>query len=234
MNSAISVDKVGFQYTADKPVINIPTWHLQQSEHVFLQGPSGCGKSTFLSLLCGILLPQQGSINILDTDITQLKASKRDRFRAQHIGVVFQQFNLVPYLSILDNIQLAMYFAGSKVSVQVATQNIHSLLDALQLPTCMLAEKARDLSVGQQQRVAIARALINRPELLIVDEPTSALDAAAKDAFMQILIETAKQSEAALVFVSHDKALASHFDRIEALPDINSLCAPVVSTGLAQ
>jgi putative ABC transport system ATP-binding protein len=225
---AVLVESLKFSYVCGKSVIHIKKWHLNKSEHVFLHGPSGCGKSTLLNLLSGILAPQQGTVNILNTDITALKPSKRDRFRAQHIGVVFQQFNLIPYLSVFDNIRLAIYFANDSANKDrsykknTRTQDrIIAMLQALQLPVNCIQQKAGELSVGQQQRVAIARALINKPDVLIVDEPTSALDACAKDAFMKVLIETATSSNAALIFVSHDQSLASHFKRVESLTDIN-------------
>lgn len=220
---AILVESLRFAYSKNKPILDIEHWQLAPSEQVFLYGPSGCGKSTFLSLLCGILLPQQGDIAVLGNNISKLKGSERDRFRAQHIGVVFQQFNLVPYLSVFDNIQLALHFANdsSKQHSLSVKARIHSMLDALQLPPACIEQKANELSMGQQQRVAIARALINQPDVLIVDEPTSALDASAKSAFMQVLTETATQSKAALVFVSHDQSLTPHFERVESLVDIN-------------
>jgi len=229
----IQIDSLHFAYSSNAPVIAVQHWQVAQAEHVFLYGPSGCGNSTFLKLLSGIISPQQGKIHILGTDITCLKPSQRDRFRAQHIGVVFQQFNLVPYLSVFDNICLAMYFAGdvkdkkgneSSSSQQLtARERVQAMLMALQLPPQCIEQKASELSVGQQQRIAIARALINQPDILIVDEATSALDDSAKDAFMKVLIETASLSQAALVFVSHDQQLAKHFDRVESLHDINSV-----------
>ncbi|MFT5277502.1 MAG: putative ABC transport system ATP-binding protein [Glaciecola sp.] len=222
LNDAIFIRNLRFAYNKSMPIIDIVDWQVAKSDHVFLYGPSGCGKSTLLSLLCGILSPSEGTIDILNTDITALKASKRDQFRAKNIGVVFQQFNLVPYLSVHDNIQLAMHFANNNVDKEEAFKRITGLLQALQLPNETLQQKASELSVGQQQRVAIARALVNQPKLLIVDEPTSALDASAKDAFMKVLIQTANQAKAALIFVSHDKSLASHFHRVESLAQMNN------------
>lgn len=226
---AVFIDSLLFSYAAGKTIIDIKKWRLDKSEQVFLYGPSGCGKSTLLSLISGILTPKEGNVSVLGTNMTSLKSSKRDRFRAQHIGVVFQQFNLVPYLSVLDNIQLAMHFANDDSAKTAAfekertqQQRIVSMLHALQLPSDCILQKASELSVGQQQRVAIARALINKPDVLIVDEPTSALDASAKDAFMQVLIDTAISSNAALIFVSHDQSLARHFTRVESLTDINN------------
>ncbi|WP_412972199.1 ABC transporter ATP-binding protein [Glaciecola sp. MF2-115] len=222
---AVDVDSLAFSYVVNKPIINIKKWRLAKSEHVFMYGPSGCGKSSLLNLLSGILAPQQGNVSILGQDLSRLKNSERDRFRAKHIGVVFQAFNLVPYLSVLDNIKLAMHFADDKqtLSKMESRSKVLSLLEALQLAPQCLDELAGELSVGQQQRVAIARALINQPELLIVDEPTSALDASAKDAFMKVLIDTATRSQAALIFVSHDMSLAQHFERVESMADINKV-----------
>lgn len=227
---AVLIESLLFSYVASRHIIDIKKWQLGKSEQVFLYGPSGCGKSTLLNIISGILRPQEGKVKVLGTDITRLRSSKRDRFRAQHIGVVFQQFNLVPYLSVLDNIQLAMHFAndGSVVADPIETevtkrQRILATIEALQLPNDCVQQKASELSVGQQQRVAIARALINKPDVLIVDEPTSALDASAKDAFMQVLIATAISSNAALIFVSHDQSLAKHFKRVESLTDINNI-----------
>jgi putative ABC transport system ATP-binding protein len=225
---AVLVESLLFSYVAITPIIEMKEWRLEKSEQVFLYGPSGCGKSTLLNIISGILRPQEGKVKVLGTDITRLRSSKRDRFRAQHVGVVFQQFNLVPYLSVLDNIELAMHFAndGSAVADPIETevtkrQRILAMIEALQLPNDCVQQKASELSVGQQQRVAIARALINKPDVLIVDEPTSALDASAKDAFMRVLIDTATSSNAALIFVSHDQSLAKHFKRVESLTDIN-------------
>jgi putative ABC transport system ATP-binding protein len=232
LNCAISIKNIRFSYAEGVPVIRIQEWQLRKLERVFLYGPSGCGKSTFLSLLLGILIPSEGEIDILNTNVTVLKPGKRDQFRAKNIGVVFQQFNLVPYLSVLDNIQLAMHFANNKVDHKEAIQRITMLLHTLQLPNDTLQKKARELSVGQQQRVAIARALVNQPQLLIVDEPTSALDASAKAAFMKVLIETTKQVQAALLFVSHDQSLASHFDRVESMQQINDVVLDNAQVGI--
>ena len=224
---AIQVENLKFAYLPNKPILNIEKWQVNAGESVFLLGPSGCGKSTFLNLLSGLLSPSSGTININGEALSALSASKRDKFRAENIGVVLQQFNLVPYLSVMDNIKLASHFCaikkeGKKEGASLSLeQRAIALLLQLQLPDSILLSKASELSVGQQQRVAIARALINEPKLIIVDEPTSALDADATDAFMSLLIDLTKKLSAALVFVSHDHARASHFDRVESLPQLN-------------
>ena len=208
---AIDIRHLRFAYThSDAPLISMDKWQVRRGEHIFLFGPSGSGKSTLLNLLSGTLTAVSGSISLLGNPFSTLSNRERDRFRAQHIGVVFQQFNLIPYLSVEQNIRAAAYFAHTKLSNDALNKKIEDLLKQLQLPTNVLHAKADALSIGQQQRVAIARALINSPQLLIVDEPTSALDVSARDSFMVLLKSVAKEST--LVFVSHDPAMANYFD----------------------
>lgn len=218
-NTAVELDNVTFRYGRDgAPVINIPHWQVMAKEHVFVSGASGSGKSTLLNLITGTLVPQQGSITLCGKPFSSASARKRDKLRAKHIGVVFQQFNLINYLTVQQNIAAAAYFADNQ-SADLNTR-IQKLIAALKLPENVLHAKASELSVGQQQRVAIARALINEPELLVVDEPTSALDAHARDTFMSLLRENAR--DRALVFVSHDAALATHFDKHIDIASINN------------
>ncbi|MBY0446398.1 MAG: ABC transporter ATP-binding protein [Burkholderiales bacterium] len=205
------------------PTLEIPEFKLAKAERLFLHGPSGSGKSTLLSLLTGIHLPQSGKINILGQDLAQLSGPRRDRFRADHLGYVFQQFNLLPYLSVLDNVLLPCQF--SKLRQQrsggAKAQALH-LLKRLDLHT-HLHQAVSALSVGQQQRVALARALIGAPEILIADEPTSALDAERRGAFIELLFECAQEHQTAILLVSHDPQLAVHFDRSLSLPTINTV-----------
>jgi putative ABC transport system ATP-binding protein len=214
----VSVENLKFRYSTDNSsMLDIPAWSLEPGEQVFLYGPSGTGKSTFLNLLAGILLPNTGEICVLGKRLNTLSGRQRDKWRAQHIGVVFQQFNLIPYLDAVSNIALAAHFAGTKKTKHRALE----LLNALGIDQNLHNQAASRLSIGQQQRVAIARALVNSPELLIVDEPTSALDQQNRDAFMSLLFDQAKLHQTALVFVSHDLALADAFHRVEALADLN-------------
>jgi len=198
-------------------MLDIPQWSVGLGEQVFVHGPSGAGKSTLLNLLAGILLPNTGSIEILGKQLHTLSGSQRDKWRARHIGVVFQQFNLIPYLSGLNNIRLAAHFAKTANASTRASE----LLTALSIDPRLHDQPASTLSIGQQQRIAIARALINQPELLIVDEPTSALDQQNRDAFMSLLLKQVTEHNTALIFVSHDLDLAARFSRVEALPEIN-------------
>jgi len=197
----------------------IPEWRISKGDRIFLKGASGSGKSTLLNLLAGILVAKEGAIEILGQDISVLSARERDFFRAIHVGIVFQQFNLVPYLSVYDNIRLAAYFGRKKQSDLGLT--LKQLFTVLNLDDALIMRKAGNLSVGQQQRAAIARALVNNPEILIVDEPTSALDNDLRDAFMDLLLEICRVHASTLIFVSHDATLTRFFDTVVNLSDIN-------------
>ncbi len=206
------IEDLTFRYPgANKDLLNIPHWQVEAGEAIFLTAPSGSGKSSLINLLAGIITPQQGTIRVLDIPINQLSARRRDAFRARHIGMVFQQFNLIPYLSVADNIRLASHF--SALSTHEADNHALRLLGKLGLSEMEAGRKAAQLSVGQQQRVAIARALINEPQLLLVDEPTSALDTAHRDKFIDLLMQQLVPARTSLIFVSHDASLRSHFSR---------------------
>ena len=196
--------------TEDTNVLDIPLWTVGRGERVFLYGPSGSGKTSLLNLLAGITQPRTGEVSLLGHSTTAMSARRRDRFRARHIGVVFQQFNLIPYLSVLDNVCLAAHFA--RQTADAADRAMH-LLRALNLPASLDRRPARTLSVGQQQRVAVARALMSQPEIVLADEPSSALDSDHREAFMALLLEQVAELKTTLVFVSHDRSLASAFDQ---------------------
>jgi putative ABC transport system ATP-binding protein len=194
---------------------------------VFLHGPSGCGKSTLLGLMAGVLAPRQGSVALLGQRWGALAAGARDRRRADHVGVVFQQFNLLPYLTLLDNVLLPCRFSPRRAQrcAPDAAAAATSLLQRMGLPQALWTRRADALSVGQQQRVAAARALIGAPELVIADEPTSALDAALRDDFMTLLMHECHAAGSTLIFVSHDERLAERFDTRLSLPTLNRAAA---------
>lgn len=219
MKNAIEVKQLRFGYHPKNTLIHIDRWVVPKGDQVFIYGPSGSGKSTLLNLLCGILSPQSGEINLLNRSFGRLSSRQRDQFRARHIGVVFQEFNLIPFLTIEDNIQLAAYFAQQSQQETVKEQAKH-IFSRLGLADELLERRADELSVGQRQRVSIARALINQPEILIADEPTSALDTENCDEFMHLLLETAEQSACTVLFVSHDQGLKSHFSHQQKMADI--------------
>lgn len=221
--SALSLRDLVYRWPRQtRPCLDIPRFEIAAGERVFLHGPSGGGKSTLLGLLGGVSLPERGCIELLGTDTTRLSARARDRFRADHIGFVFQQFNLLPWLSALDNVLLPCTFSARRQQrAGKAQEEAGRLLKRLDLAPDLWPKPAAELSVGQQQRVAAARALIGKPEIIIADEPTSALDAERQQAFIDLLLTEAAAAGAALLFVSHDARLAAHFDRSIALADIH-------------
>ena len=231
---ALFLQNVRYCYQKDDaPVLDIPEWQVARGERVFLRGASGSGKSTLLNLLSGMLVASTGKVQVSGICLNTLSARQRDRFRARHIGVVFQQFNLIPYLSVLDNVLLAASFAGG-LTTEVK-QKAKDLLSQVNLPASLYQQQAMSLSIGQQQRVAIVRALLNAPDILLVDEPTSALDAENRDAFISLLLKVVTEQGASLVFVSHDLSLARYFEKTVELSEINRAHAnhavPVTAEG---
>jgi len=209
------------------PVLRIQSLEIAPRERVFLRGPSGSGKSTLLNLLAGVILPQSGRVSVLDQDLTALGGAARDRFRADHVGFVFQLFNLISYLSVAENVTLPCLFSerrrdrATEAGGSVQGEAIR-LLEHLGLADpALLRRPVTDLSVGQQQRVAAARALIGSPGLVIADEATSSLDADRREAFLDLLFRECANSGAAVVFVSHDASMAHLFDRTVELDEIN-------------
>jgi putative ABC transport system ATP-binding protein len=218
--NAILMSKVMYRYPkSTAAALNIDDWRVKPGEQVFIYGRSGTGKSTLLNLLAGILTTKEGSITILGQALSELSARQRDSFRARHIGMVFQQFNLVPHLSVMENIQLAAYFAGT--NDELVQQRCQVLFEGLSLELNLINRRADTLSIGQQQRVAIARALINHPKLLIVDEPTSALDNEAKAGFITMLMSLVKKEQTTLIFVSHDETLMPFFSQQISMADLS-------------
>jgi len=224
---AIELSAVRFRWRAQRsPCLSIAHFALASGERVFLHGESGSGKSTLLNLIAGVLLPEAGSLRVLDQELARLSGSARDRLRADHIGFVFQQFNLIPYLSVMENVLLALRFSPRRAAragggSRARAAEVARLLASLDLDPALQTRTAAELSVGQQQRVAVARALIGSPEIVIADEPTSSLDAVRQQAFMELLLEECGRAHAALLFVSHDLRLARHFGRCVAMADIN-------------
>lgn len=228
---AVVVSAVRYRWPrAQVDCVAIDELVLAAGERVFLRGPSGSGKTTLLSLVGGVIQPQAGTVMVAGQALERLSAGARDRFRADHVGFVFQMFNLLPYLSARDNILLACRFSAARRARLNARNTspaaeLARLAERLDLGGDVLARAAAELSVGQQQRVAAARALIGRPSLIIADEPTSALDADRQQAFIDLLRGECAAAGAALLFVSHDLRLARHFDRVLDLARINRVAA---------
>lgn len=201
--------------------LHVPNLTLPPAETVLLLGESGSGKSTLLSLICGTIVAESGSVSVAGTDIALLSAGKRDQFRAEQIGLIFQQFNLLPFASVRDNILLPLRFAPERRK-RVSDLNAEAkrLCYDLGLPDDVIAARAGTLSVGQQQRVAAARALIGTPPLIIADEPTSSLDASTQATFLELLFGQSRAHGTTLLMVSHDARLSDQFDRVIHMADI--------------
>lgn len=227
-DSMVAISNLRFRWAESLPlVLDIEAFTIERGERVFLHGPSGSGKTTLLSLLAAVAKPQEGELVIDGVDLIAMDGADSDRFRAEHIGLVFQQFNLLPFLSVTENVLLPCRF--SQVRRLRAGQGGRSLAEEAQrlmvemkLPASLFSSRSSmQLSVGQQQRVAVARALIGKPALVIADEPTSALDADARTSFLTLLFNEVEASGATLLFVSHDASLAAQFDRRVDLAQIN-------------
>ena len=229
--TVIDIQNLIFQWPGREGFrLSIPNFQVDRGERVFLQGASGSGKSTLLSLLGGVLVPQQGRLQVLDTDLTRMTSSERDRFRVDHVGLLFQQFNLVPYLSVRENVILPCRFSQRRrgralESADSLELSADRLLGQLGLDQTYAQQRVTSLSVGQQQRVAAARSLMGHPELIIADEPTSALDADRQSEFLDVLLGRCNEEDVTLIFVSHDQRLAHHFNRSINLSELCSFNA---------
>ena len=222
----LDLHQLGFAWPGQAELLDIPSFKLERNQSLFLKGPSGSGKTTLLGLIGGVHKAQRGTVRLLGSDLAALSAGARDRFRVDHTGYIFQQFNLLPFLSVAENVGLPCHFSKARAerarqrhgSVAQATA---SLLAHLGLPKDLHERRAEALSIGQQQRVAAARALIGQPELVSDAEPTSALDADSREAFLQLLFAECREAGSSLLFVSHDQSLAPLFDRSLSLADLN-------------
>lgn len=224
----VELNNLQFSWPGEKrTILDIDALHIHQGERIFIEGSSGSGKSTLLNLIAGVVTSQQGSIRVLGHILNEQSNGKRDQFRADHIGFIFQLFNLVPYLSIVENVVLPCHFSSlrrekAKQAAGSLEKEALRLLNHLGMADPDLVHRnVAELSVGQQQRVAAARALIGSPNLIIADEPTSSLDAGLRENFIRLLFQECERGETTLVFVSHDPILEPFFDRTIHLSQIN-------------
>ena len=196
-------------------VIDINSFELEENEEVALQGGSGCGKTTLLHLIAGVLRPDSGSICISKQDISKMRETKRDTFRAKNIGYIFQTFNLLQGFTAYENVVFGMTFGGrmDKIHAKRLLEQV-CLIDRIDyMPS--------QLSVGQQQRVAVARALVGKPKLVLADEPTGNLDSHLAQESMALIRRICKDNRAALIVVSHDQNIVRQFQTVIKLADIN-------------
>ena len=232
----VELSNARFSWGAASPIVlDIESLCIAQAERVFLRGPSGSGKSTLLSLLAGVVVPREGTVRVLGQDLGALGDAARDRFRADHIGFIFQMFNLIPYLSVVENVCLPCGFSdrrrlrAMRAGASVEAEAVRLLTHLDMADAGVLRRPVTDLSVGQQQRVAAARALIGAPELVIADEPTSSLDADRRSAFLDLLFRECARDRTTLMFVSHDASLAPQFDREISFAGINRALRPAAA-----
>ncbi|RBW46996.1 ABC transporter ATP-binding protein [Psychromonas sp. B3M02] len=224
----ININNLRFAWQKE-PIINIDALSIEQGQHLFIEGSSGSGKSTLLNLLGGVITPQSGEVEILGQSLNQMSSSQKDSFRANHIGFIFQQFNLIPYLSVLENITLPCTFSIDRKQKALSRsgslqKEAIRLLSALGInDPALIKRSVNELSVGQQQRVAAARAMLGSPDIIIADEPTSALDNDHRQVFIKILFEECEKENITLIFVSHDATLKHHFSHHINLQELNQV-----------
>lgn len=222
--SLIEVKNLKYRYANSfQDTLVIPEFTVQKGERVYLYGPSGSGKTTFLEVLAGILKVEQGEVKILDQVLSGMSEKSRDHFRAEHLGYIFQSFNLIPYLSVQENIALPIHLSlrrRERLKGENIQMVIKDLCSRLGIET-LLQKKVTELSVGQQQRVAVARALFGNPDVILADEPTSSLDMDHRERFLHLMFELCEQFGTTVLFVSHDRGIQHLFSRAVSLDSIN-------------
>ena len=224
---AVHLHDVVFGYDPKTPILRIDELVLEEGKRVFLYGPSGSGKTTLLGLITGILQPQQGSCMVLGKELTKMSMPARDRHRGSEMGYIFQSFNLIPYLTVRQNVALPCQVherRRQRIGASTVREEVERLVRRLGLEK-RIDRSVKKLSTGEQQRVAIARAVIGKPSLVIADEPTSSLDVNRQQAFLELLFEVCEEAGATLIFVSHDRSLMERFDERIGLGEISRMCA---------
>ena len=225
MADSIWMQDVIFGYVPGRDVLHISNFRVSAGKRIFLFGPSGSGKTTLLGMVTGILSPRSGRCEVLGAEMTALSPGGRDTLRGSRMGYIFQNLNLIPYLSVRENIELPCRIHAARRS-RILSATLHEetnrIARRLEIES-VLDRGVNKLSTGQQQRVAIARAVIGRPELVIADEPTSALDTDRRDRFLELLFEVCDEAGSTLLFVSHDRSLSARFEEEIAIDQINTL-----------
>ena len=206
----LQVENLRFRYGSDNPLLHFPDLSVGAGDSLLLLGESGCGKTTFLNLLAGLLRPESGSVRIGSTDLSALSDARLDRFRGEHIGLIYQQSYFLDALTAGENLLLSPFGRDKQRAASLS----HDLGIAP-----LLRKYPRQLSTGERQRLTIARALMGKPKVLLADEPTSALDDGNTDRVVELLVDAARTAKAALLIVTHDNRLRRQFDNfIELSP----------------
>jgi putative ABC transport system ATP-binding protein len=213
MMMRVEARSVDFAYGDEGFRLRIPELKIEAGERVAMVGPSGCGKTTLLRLLAGIVQPQAGTVRVGDFELSGLDDDQLRAFRIRHIGFIFQDFRLIDYLDVRENIRLPWRLNAALELTGEVDARLHELATALQLDG-QLDAPIDELSQGEQQRTAIGRALLPRPGLILADEPTGNLDPANKTRILDLLFEQAAENESSLVMVTHDHGLLERFDRV--------------------
>lgn len=209
----IHFDQVEFQYPHGEFHLRIPNLEIESGRHVAVVGPSGSGKTTLLHLVAGIYVPTAGGIHVGEVTISSLPDSARRNFRIQQVGFVFQDFELLEYLSVHENVVLPYLINNSLKLDRHVWQTAKELATSLGIGG-YLRRGVQQLSQGERQRVAICRALLTNPNILLADEPTGNLDPANKHKIMELLHQSAREHDATLVVVTHDRDLLDEFDEV--------------------
>ena len=209
----MEIRSVEFAYGDGGFHLSIPELEIQSGEHIAFVGPSGSGKTTLLRLLAGIVTPQSGTVSAGDIEISRIPDAVRRAFRISNVGFVFQDFRLIDYLDVRENMLLP-YRLNTTLSLGTNVENRLTKLAATLLLTDNLTSPIDELSQGEQQRTAIGRALLPKPSLILADEPTGNLDPASKTRIVDLLFEQVRENECTLVMVTHDHSLLERFDRV--------------------
>jgi putative ABC transport system ATP-binding protein len=216
---AVRLDNISKEFPAGSKMITViddVSCTIHSEQLTMLIGPSGCGKTTLISIMSGILSPSSGSILIFGSLLSSLSDREKVEFRRQHVGFIFQQFNLLPALTATENATLPLVAAG--VPHDEASQRASDLLTRIGMGA-HLSKRPNQLSGGQQQRIAIARALVHKPRLVVCDEPTASLDARTGQEVMEILQEVTDEQKGAVLVVTHDNRIYNFADRIIEMED---------------
>ena len=216
----IELRKLQFHYPQSSFSLQLDHTRVESGERVALIGPSGCGKTTLLNLLAGVLLPDSGSVDLAGESMTALSDAQRRDFRIRRLGLVFQNFELLEYLNVRDNILLSLRIGRGLSVTADMQQRVEILAERLGIAD-KLDRHPGQLSQGERQRVAVARALLLEPPIILADEPTGNLDPANKFVVLDLLLDYAREHGATLLAVTHDHDLLDRFERVMDFKDIN-------------